>query len=67
MAQQCTSFLFKQAKKAYKGKDRSKIGGDFAYLNEMDELHRVKCSAKKAEDFLNLDIIEEALKVRVAS
>ena len=33
----------------------------------MDELHRIRCSARKAEDFLNLDLIEEALKVRVAA
>lgn len=38
----------------------------FAYLNEIDELKTKSCSAKKPEDFLCLDLIEEALKVNVA-
>lgn len=67
MAQQCTNFLFKQAKKAYQGKDRTKVDPVFGYLNEMEELHQARCSAKTPEDFLNLDLVDQALKVKVVA
>ena len=63
MAQQCLNFLLKQAKKASSGKDRTKLDGAFGYLNELDTYHTLKCSASKPEHFLNLELINEALKV----
>jgi hypothetical protein len=59
--------LFKQVKKANKGKDRAKVDPVFSYLNEMDELFKVRCSAKTPKDFLNIDLIEQALKIKVVS
>ena len=66
MAQQSTNFLFKQYKKASQGKDRTKLDGVFAYLSEVSDLLTKKCSASTPEHFLNLDLVEEALKVNVA-
>ncbi len=59
--------MFKQAKKAYQGKDRTKVDPVFGYLNEMDELFQARCPAKTPEDFLNLDVVEQALKVKVVA
>lgn len=58
--------MLKQAKKAESGKDRSKFDGVFSYLSELDGLSKAKCSASRPEHFLNLDAIDEALKVNVA-
>ena len=33
----------------------------------MDELFKVRCSAKTPKDFLNIDLIEQALKIKVVS
>lgn len=66
MAQQSGNFLFKQARRAQHGKDRTKFDGVFGYLSDMDRSVKLKCEARKPEDFLNLDTIEEALKVNVS-
>jgi len=55
MAQQSTNFLFKQARKALHGKDRTKFDGVFGYLSEMESLVKLKCECQKPEDFMNLD------------
>jgi acyl-CoA oxidase len=66
MAQQAINFLIKQGRKALQGKDRSKVDGVFSYLNDIRELSsKRRCSASAPEHFLNLDIIEEALKVNI--
>jgi acyl-CoA oxidase len=66
MAQQSANFLFKQARKALHGKDRTKFDGAFGYLSEMESLVKLKCQVRKPEDFLNLDTVEEALKTNVS-
>jgi len=38
----------------------------FQYLSEIDQLKAARCKATSPEHFLNLDNIEEALKVNVA-
>ena len=48
------------------GKDRTKFDGIFGYLSEMDHLIKLKSEVKKPEDFLNLDTLEEALKVNIS-
>ena len=58
--------MFKQARKALHGKNRTKFDGSFGYLSELENLVKLKCQVKKPEDFLNLDSVEEALKVNVS-
>mmetsp|Transcript_5432 Transcript_5432/g.9156 ORF Transcript_5432/g.9156 Transcript_5432/m.9156 type:complete len:169 (+) Transcript_5432:1089-1595(+) len=65
MAQQCANFLFKQARKALQGKDRTKFDGAFSYLNELKEGKKVTCTVTETHQFLNLDVVEEALKVNL--
>lgn len=66
MAQQAVNFLIKQGQKALQGKDRSKVDGVFSYLNNIREFASgKKCSASQPEHFMNLDVIEEALKVNI--
>jgi hypothetical protein len=48
------------------GKDRTKFDGVFGYLSEMESLVKMKCSAEKPECFINLEKIEEALKVNLS-
>lgn len=48
------------------GKDRTKFDGAFGYLSDMDYLTKLKSQVRKPEDFLNLDTVEEALKVNVS-
>lgn len=64
MAQQSTNFLFKQGKRARKGK--STIGGPLKYLEEMDVLVKRVCSGSSANYFLDIDAIDEALRVNAA-
>jgi hypothetical protein len=59
--------LFKQAKRAYQGKDRAKVDPVFSYLNEIEALYTAKCTAKTPQDFLNIDLIDQALKVKVVA
>ena len=66
MAHQCMNFLMKQAKKAATGKDRTKVDGPFAYLSEMENALKSRCSASNPEHFLNIDLIDQALKVNVS-
>jgi acyl-CoA oxidase len=66
MAQQSGNFLFKQARRAQHGKDRTKFDGVFGYLSDMDRSIILKCEARKPEDFLILDTVEEALKVNIS-
>ena len=64
MSQQSNNFLFKQARRALKGKKT--IGGPMTYMEEMNDLvHRV-CKGSTVDHFLNIDHIDEALKVNVA-
>jgi hypothetical protein len=65
MAHQCLNFLFKQAKKARTGKDRTKLDGVFGYLSELETLPNIVCSASRPEHFLSLDLVNEVLKVNV--
>jgi acyl-CoA oxidase len=66
MGQQSSNFLFKQARKAIRGKDRTKFDGVFGYLSEMETLVQLKCTAKQPGDFICLDKVEECLKVNVS-
>ena len=65
MAQQSANFLFKEYKKATQGKSRTKHDDVFEYLSEIPTLMKKRCPATKPEHFLNLQVIEEALKVNV--
>jgi len=66
MLQQSANFLFKELKKAKQGKSRTKHDPVFDYLSHIDELKAMKCPASRSEHFLNLNQIEEAIKVNVA-
>ena len=66
MAQQSANFLFKEVKKAKQGKSRTKHDDVFEYLSQIDELKSATCTATTKEDFMSLELIEYALKVRVA-
>jgi len=57
--------LFKEYKKATQGKTRTKHDEVFTYLTEVPELKKKRCPASKYEHFLNLEVVEEALKVNV--
>lgn len=64
MAQQSFNFLSKLASRVMKGKE--KATGVFSYLNEIEELTTLKCSATGYQHFLVIDNVEKALKVNVA-
>ena len=64
MAQQSANYLFKAAKRAHKGKGF--LDAPLWYLEHFLELATRKCSAKAAEDFLNLDLVDEALTVNIS-
>lgn len=49
-----------------KGKKRSETDAAFQYLDEIAQLKAAKCTCTQAVDFLNLNTINEALKVSVA-
>ena len=62
MAQQSANYLFKLSKKVFtKGK---KAEGVFFYLNEM-HLLKSKCGASSHTYFLDIDNVEQALKVNL--
>jgi hypothetical protein len=48
------------------GKNRTKFDDVFSYLSQMKELLSMECQAKKPEDFLDLDLIEQTLKVNIS-
>ena len=66
MSIQATNFLLKQAKKAVKGKSKEKFTEGFDYLGQVNHLKNKKCQATNSAHFLNLNLIEEALKVNLA-
>ena len=67
MLQQSFNFLKKKAYHASQGKNmKEKHDGIFAYFGEAKELMSKKCKVTKAEQWLNLETIEEALKVSLA-
>lgn len=43
-----------------------KATGIFDYLNKISTLITLKCPVKNASQFLDLDVLDEALKVRAA-
>ena len=51
------------AKRALIGKDAGKVDKNLSYLNELSKKEYPKCTVSRSEHFLNLDIVEEALKV----
>lgn len=63
MLQQSSRYLLKQVKKAKGGK---KCKNNFSYINELKQLTASKLSAKTVQDILNLDVVDELLKVRAA-
>jgi len=50
----------KLVKKVHKGET---VSGYFAYLNQLQNVSKARCTAKTAEDFASIDQVEEALKV----
>ena len=64
MAQQSCKFLLKMQKKISENPG-SQFDPCFNYIKEANTVTKKKCRAKLMEDFLNLDVIEEALKVRI--
>lgn len=67
LLQQAFNFLKKMAKRAMQEKDlQTKYDGVFSYMGEANELSKKSCSATKPEHWLNLDLIEEALKVNLS-
>jgi len=56
--------LFKASKRAYKGKGI--VDEPLWYLEHFVELATRKCSAKQTEDFLNLELVDEALTVNIS-
>lgn len=64
MAQQSARYIFKQVSKIMKG---NQCDGVFTYLNEAQHLLKsgLKCGAKTPEEFVNLEKVEEAMKVNL--
>ena len=67
MAQQSFNYLLKLVKKVSLGKNVTKIDSNFQYLNDISTIQKLQCNAYKAEDFLNLEQISEALKVNLVN
>ena len=63
LAQQSFNFLSKLAQRAMIGKDAAKLDSNLSYLNDLGKDSFPKCTASAPEHFLNLDILEEALRV----
>ena len=61
MAQQWARFLVKSMGKLMKG---NSLKGWVSYLNKVQEISEIKCSAKSAEDFDSLEMQEEMMIVR---
>jgi hypothetical protein len=50
------------ALRGMKGKNAGKFDENLSYLNRLsEEVETRRCNAGKAEDFLNLDLIDDAL------
>jgi hypothetical protein len=45
----------------------TKSEGMFEYLNNFHKLMKAKCSAQNPKDFKNLDLLKQALEVRISS
>lgn len=58
--------MFKEARRASIKNKKSPYGPQFDYLREIEVLLKLKCKATSSKDFMNLDQIEEALKVNLA-
>lgn len=63
MMQQSSRYLFKLIKRVRKGKT---LDAPFEYLNQIDSFlpSRPVCRARTAEDFLDLMVLEEALRAK---
>lgn len=61
MLLQSARFVFKLVKKAQDGKP---VPYPFEYFSKVKELMSIKGKGKKAEEFLNVDFLEQALAVR---
>ena len=59
--QQSARYCFKMMKKLKKGK---KLTRNFSYINNLKELLNSKSTAKRIEDVLDLDYIEQVLQTR---
>lgn len=64
MAQQSCKYLLKMQKQITENPGGS-YDPCFNYIKEANTVTKKKCRAKSVNDFLDLDVIEEALKVRV--
>lgn len=60
MAQQCSKYLLKQYKRAKKGEV---LSGLFSYINEINFTLSKTCQASTPEAFLNINQVDEALKL----
>ena len=65
MAQQSFTYLMKQAKKLFGGIVKPEMDPSFHYIAEVNSLLIKKSPCKRMEDFLDLENINEALKVNV--
>ena len=63
MAQQSYSYLDKTLGKILKGE--TNVHPLFKYLFTIKTYKGLRCGAKTSDDFLNIEIIEEALKVKI--
>ena len=62
MAQQCFNYLEKLTKQILKGKTQEMLP-IFEYLKAINDLGKYKCKASSKEDFLDVELLEEAVKV----
>ena len=60
MAQQCSKYLLKLYKRAKRGEV---LGGLFSYINEIDFTLSKTCQASTPEAFLNINQVDEAMKL----
>jgi len=65
MATQGTRLIIKAAARTVRRGVKAR--GHLSYLNKLDQVGTYTCSAKSAESFFNLEILEEALRTRVMS
>lgn len=63
MLQQGARFLMKNVKAIGRG---SKANGFMAYLNDLKNVDKKQTLAKSKEDFLNVEVLEDALATRAA-
>ena len=65
MAQQSFNYLLKTATKIFSGTTPDGVDETFQYICQVNDLLGKTCPCKNMNDFLNLDNIDEALKVNL--